>query len=85
MHECLPSNVANMHLNMKKTEYEQWNFCHYNKYSGSKIANLSTVYVKFELASAEGKPREARAPRHPTRALQLLWRQSTLQRAVMQG
>ena len=59
----MPSNVANMHFNMEKIEYEQSNFCHYNQYSGLKIAKLSTAYEKFELASAEGKPREARAPR----------------------
>lgn len=59
------SNVANMHLNMEKIEYEQWNFCHYNQYSGLMISNLCTAYEKFELASAESKPREARAPRHP--------------------
>jgi len=74
-----------LHFNMEKIEYEQSNFCHYNQYSGLKIAKLSTAYEKFELASAEGKPREARAPRHPARALQLLSCQSTLQRTVTQG
>lgn len=85
MHECLPSNVANTHLNMDKIEFERCIFCHYNQYSCLRISNVSDAYVKFELASTEGKPPEARAPRRPTRVLQLLSRQSTLQRAVMQG
>jgi hypothetical protein len=77
-----------VHFDMEKFLYVNNVTCHHNQQSSLKIANLSTVntaYENFELALAEGKPREARDQRHPARALQHLSRRLTLQRAVMRG
>lgn len=81
------SNISTRNLCLRNAITMQWpsrkyyinTTCYRNQHYLPRF-NTDIMYAAYK-----GKPREAKARRDPARALQLLSRQSILQRAALQG